>query len=187
MQTGTMGDGMSEKIIDFSEKVILIVDDNQYMRQLIGHMLRAFDVGMVLHATNAKDAFDEISQTTVNCMIVDWLMPKMTGLEFVHHVRTSPQSPKPDIPIILCSGHTEKARVLEARDCGVSEVLTKPVSPRSLMEKLDAAMNHPRPFIISPSYTGPDRRRRKNPKYDGIERRRSIGLQQDDIDALLHS
>ncbi|MEE9290211.1 MAG: response regulator, partial [Alphaproteobacteria bacterium] len=148
---------MSEKAVYFSDTTILVVDDNQYMRNLIGHMLRAFDVGLVLHAENAKDAFGELRLSKIDCLIVDWLMPGMSGIEFVFMVRTSPQSPRPDIPLILCSGHTEKDLVAEARDAGVSEVLTKPLSPRSLFEKLDAAIFHPRPFISMATYTGPCR------------------------------
>ena len=176
-----------QKTVNFSDTTILVVDDNQYMRQLISHMLRAFEVGTVLHADNAKESFAEIRQSKIDCLIVDWLMPGMSGIEFVTMVRTSPQSSRPDIPIILCSGHTEKDLVVEARDAGVSEILTKPLSPRSLFEKLDLAIFHPRPFIIMPSYTGPCRRRRLNAQYDGIERRRDSGLQQHDIDALLYS
>jgi CheY-like chemotaxis protein len=176
----------AERFVAFCDLTIMIVDDNQYMRQLLNHMLRAFDVGLILHAGNARDAFEEIRQTRVDCLIVDWLMPGgISGIEFVKMVRTSPKSPRPDIPLILCTGHTEKERVIEARDAGVSEVLTKPVSPRALMHKLRLAIYRPRPFIISPNYTGPDRRRRKNVKYTGIERRNLIGLRQDDIDALL--
>jgi len=178
---------VSEKAVDFSDTKILVVDDNQYMRNLIGHMLRAFGVGAILHAENAKDAFSKIRLSKIDCLIVDWLMPGMSGIEFVLMVRTGPQCPRPDIPIIFCSGHTEKDLIVEARDAGVSEVLTKPLSPQSLFEKLDAAIFHPRPFIIKPTYTGPCRRRRGNVKYDGIERRCDSGLQQHDIDALLYS
>lgn len=175
------------KQVNFADLSILVVDDNQYMRQLIGHMLRAFEVGTIVTATNAAEAFDEIRQSHINCLIVDWLMPGgMSGIEFVKMVRTSPRSPRPDIPLILCTGHTEKHRVLEARDAGVSEILTKPLSPRSLIHKLRLAIFQPRPFIISPTYTGPDRRRRKNVQYDGIERRRNVGLKQNDIDALMN-
>lgn len=178
---------VSEKAVDFSDTTILVVDDNQYMRNLIGHMLRAFGVGAILHAENAKDAFSKIRLSKIDCLIVDWLMPGMSGIEFVLMVRTGPQCPRPDIPIIFCSGHTENDLIVEARDAGVSEVLTKPLSPQSLFEKLDAAIFHPRPIIIKPTYTGPCRRRRGNVKYDGIERRCDSGLQQHDIDALLYS
>ena len=178
---------MSQKTIDCSDITILVVDDNQYMRQLISHMLRAFEVGTVLHADNAKEGFSEIRQSKIDCLIVDWLMPGMSGIEFVNMVRTSPQSSRPDIPIILCSGHTEKDLVVDARDAGMSEILTKPLSPQSLFEKNGCGDFHSRPFIITPSYTGPCRRRRGQTQYDGIERRRDGGLQQHDIDALLYS
>jgi CheY-like chemotaxis protein len=65
----------SHKHVNFCDLTLLIVDDNQYMRQLIGHMLPAFEVGKVLAVTSANEAFDEIRQTHIDCVIVDWLMP----------------------------------------------------------------------------------------------------------------
>ena len=73
----------------------------------------------------------------------------------------------------MVTGHSTFARVNEARDAGVSEFLTKPLTARVVVERLHQAIEHPRPFVRSGDYFGPDRRRRVDPAYDGPRRRES--------------
>jgi two-component system chemotaxis response regulator CheY len=61
--------------------------------------------------------------------------------------------------------------VNEARDAGVTEFLTKPLTARGVVERLHQAIDNKRPFIRSSSYFGPDRRRRTDANYDGPWRR----------------
>jgi hypothetical protein len=61
--------------------------------------------------------------------------------------------------------------VLQARDTGVSEFLCKPISAKALYDRIYSIVMHPRPFIRTKSYFGPDRRRAENPAYSGAERR----------------
>ena len=177
---------MTEAAYDFQSLRVLVVDDSRSMRHIIRSILSALGCREVRESGDAPAAFKEMQNFAADIIVVDWYMEPLDGLEFVLLVRTAKDSRNPFVPIIMLSGFTEYRRVAEARDAGVSEVLTKPVSPRSLMHKLRLAIYRPRPFIISPAYTGPDRRRRKNIKYAGIERSRTLGLHQDDIDALLN-
>jgi hypothetical protein len=62
-----------------------------------------------------------------------------------------------------------------ARDLGVTDVLTVPISPRTLASKLDTATHSPRPFIVSAEFFGPDRRARTRPAFHGAERRKRTG------------
>jgi two-component system, chemotaxis family, chemotaxis protein CheY len=59
----------------------------------------------------------------------------------------------------MMTGYTERARIIEARDAGVSELVAKPIVPARLLARLDAAVFQPRPFVKSPAYIGPSRRR----------------------------
>ena len=61
--------------------------------------------------------------------------------------------------------------VYEARDAGVSEFLVKPLTMQSIKQRVDATIKNPKKFVRSPTYFGPDRRRRIDPKYKGPERR----------------
>ncbi|MBO6633648.1 MAG: response regulator, partial [Parvibaculum sp.] len=79
------------------------------------------------------------------------------------------------VPIIMVSGHTDLASVERARDIGVTEFLSKPISARSLYERLIQVLDRPRQFVETPTYRGPDRRRRNTP-FAGEDRRGGVAL-----------
>ncbi len=78
-----------------------------------------------------------------------------------------------------------------ARAAGITEFIAKPLSAKTLMARVTAVIEHPRPFIRSPRYFGPDRRRRQTSDYKGPERRKSVAdgegtnLSQEEVEALL--
>ncbi len=80
-----------------------------------------------------------------------------------------------------------------AHDAGITEFIAKPLSAKTLMARVTAVIEHPRPFIRSTQYFGPNRRRRRTSDYDGPERRQSVedgedaNLSQDDVEALLNA
>lgn len=170
---------------------ILVVDDNKHMHLLLKEVLRALGVRNVRTSDDAADAFKEMKVFPADIVICDWSMQPLDGLDFVRLVRTGTDSPNPTVPIIMLTGHTEMHRVTEARDIGVNEFLSKPVSAEGLYKRIASIVEHPRKFIRSPRYTGPDRRRHKN-YFEGPERRgpeqgraKSAGLSRDEIDGLL--
>src|ERR1700761_7580061 len=86
-------------------------------------------------------------------------------------LRNSPDSKNPYLPIVMMTGHSEKSRVVEARDAGVTEFVAKPLTAKSVLERLQAVIYRPRPFVRTANYFGPDRRRREDPAYGGPWRR----------------
>jgi DNA-binding response OmpR family regulator len=95
----------------------------------------------------------------------------MDGIALTRHIRTSENSPNPFMPIIMVTGHTERARVEEARDAGVTEFLAKPVTPKNLYSRIAEIVERPRAFVRTESYFGPDRRRKTLDSYGGPWRR----------------
>jgi DNA-binding NtrC family response regulator len=71
----------------------------------------------------------------------------------------------------MITGHSTQRRVTEARDVGVNEFLSKPVTARGVLERIGRVVDSPRPFVRSETYFGPDRRRKTDPSYDGPRRR----------------
>jgi DNA-binding response OmpR family regulator len=63
----------------------------------------------------------------------------------------------------MLTGHSEKKRVIAARDAGVTEFLAKPISAKGLYQRILNVVANPRPFIKTKTYFGPDRRRNTNP------------------------
>jgi DNA-binding response OmpR family regulator len=105
-------------------------------------------------------------------IFVDWVMPIFDGLELTQMIRQPGANANPYVPIIMLTGHSDKTRVVGARDAGVTEFLAKPISAKSLYERILNVVANPRPFIKSKTYFGPDRRRGVNPNYVGPERRK---------------
>ena len=148
----------------------LIVDDNAFMRNIIRRVLSALHAEKVREASDGGDAL-QIMQTFVpDIIILDWEMTPMDGLEFTRKVRLSKGSPNVFTPIIMVSGHSERGRIVAARDAGVNEFVVKPISAKSLFDRIQTVIERPRPYVRLKSYFGPDRRR-KTVDRGGEERR----------------
>jgi DNA-binding response OmpR family regulator len=104
-------------------------------------------------------------------VIVDFNMFPLDGVEFTRLVRNSPDSANPYLPIIMMTGHSEKARVYEARDAGVTEFVVKPITAKAILDRIQAVIFRPRPYVKTDGYFGPDRRRTDASNYKGPRRR----------------
>jgi len=155
----------------FDRVKVLVVDDNQHMRTLVSTILQAFGVKGIYDCATAAEAWDLLGTHQCDLVFVDWVMDGMSGLEFTQRVRTAPDSPNPFVPIVMLTGHTSVERVRTARDAGVNEFLAKPVSAKAILTRLISVIEHPRPFVRTKMYFGPDRRRRRDGVYHGPERR----------------
>lgn len=150
---------------------ILLVDDNQHMRRLLAEILRAVGVDNIREAADGGEGLELMRKFQIDLVMTDLSMQPMDGVEFVRLLRNSPDSPNPTMPVIMITGHSTMARVNEARNAGVSEILTKPLTAKGVLERLHQAIEHPRPFVRAQHYFGPDRRRRVDPNYAGPRRR----------------
>lgn len=150
---------------------ILLVDDNQHMRRLVAEMLRAVGVTGIHEAGDGGEGLQIMRKVHIDLIMTDLSMQPMDGVEFVRLLRNSPDSPNPTMPVIMITGHSTMVRVNEARNAGVSEFLTKPLTAKGVLERLHQAIENPRPFVRSQNYYGPDRRRRLDPTYAGRRRR----------------
>ncbi len=150
---------------------VLLVDDNQHMRTIASAILKAAGIRRILEVADGSSALISLRQHPVDIAIVDFNMAPMDGVEFTRLVRTSPDSPNPYLPIIMMTGHSEKNRVMEARDAGVTEFIVKPITAKAVFDRIQAVIVRPRPFIKSGNYFGPDRRRSSPPPYTGEQRR----------------
>jgi two-component system, chemotaxis family, chemotaxis protein CheY len=71
----------------------------------------------------------------------------------------------------MMTGHSEKSRVTEARDAGVTEFVVKPITAKAIFDRLNAVIFKPRPFVKTEGYFGPDRRRTDARGFKGPYRR----------------
>jgi CheY-like chemotaxis protein len=150
---------------------IMLVDDNQHMRVLLGEILRAVGVRDITEANDGNEAIARLRAAPIDIVMTDLAMTPVDGIDFVRMLRNARESPSPMVPVIMITGHSTMRRVAEARDAGVTEFLSKPVTVRGVIERVTRVIDHPRAFVRSSSYFGPDRRRHDDPSYEGPFRR----------------
>lgn len=150
---------------------ILIVEDNLPMLEITKSLLLTFGIGHVITAQNGEIGFKRYCELNPDIVIADWMMKPVDGISLTRLIRNDPKSPNPYVPIILMTGFSEKRRVFQARDAGVTEFLVKPFNARDLYKRLIQVIERPRQFVKATDFFGPDRRRRSRGPYEGPMRR----------------
>ncbi len=158
--------------IEFHRLRFVVIDDNAHMRRIVRTLLHGFGARDVREAEDGAAGLEAFTHHGPDIVIVDWAMPIFDGLEFTQMVRQPGSNANPFVPIIMLTGHTEKRRVVAARDAGVTEFLAKPISANSLYQRVVNVVVNPRPFVRTKTYFGPDRRRTASAAYTGPERRK---------------
>ena len=124
--------------MDLTKLKTLIIDDMSSMRMMIKSVLREYGIIDVHEAADGEKAVELIAGGRFDLIICDWDMPKMTGLEFLRHVRATDTTRQ--LPFIMLTAVSDRDHVAQAIDAGVSDYLAKPFKPADLMRKIDRAM-----------------------------------------------
>lgn len=143
------------------------------MMELTRSLLEAFGIDQVDCAADGEEGFKKFCIGNHDIVIADWMMKPMDGISLSRRIRNDPQSPNQFVPIILVTGFSEKRRVIQARDSGVTEFLVKPFNARDLYRRIAQIIERPRQFVRSEDFFGPDRRRKRKEEYNGPMRRES--------------
>lgn len=171
------GSGRPDINVRLDQLKILLVDDNHHMRVLLIELLRAVGINKVFEATDGAEGLQMMRAHPIDIVMTDLAMEPLDGIDFVRLLRNSPDSPNQMVPVIMVTGHLTVRRIQEARDAGVNEFVAKPITARNILERLQLIIDHPRPFVRTDDYFGPDRRRRNDPAYAGPWRRSGDGPQ----------
>lgn len=155
---------------DLTKLDVLVVEDSASMRVLIRRLLSAFEIQRIREAVDGEDGLAQIRDVMPDVVITDFAMSPMDGIAFTRKVRLAPDTPNPYLPIVMVTGYTERRRIFQARDAGVTEIVAKPLSTLVLYNRFVAVIERPRPFVRTDGFFGPDRRRRQVP-YEGEDRR----------------
>jgi CheY-like chemotaxis protein len=138
---------------------------------MLVEILRAVGVRNLRQAADGSAALDLMREEAFDIVIADIAMSPVDGIDFVRLLRNSPDSPNAYCPVIMMSGLSTERKVAEARDAGINTFLGKPITARGVLEHIAEVVDHPRPFVRSSDYFGPERRRRNDPAYVGPRRR----------------
>ena len=128
---------------NFDNLNILLVDDEQFIRQLVARLLRDMGVKEVTLASDGKDALEKLSTYggRIDLIILDLEMPNMNGFQLVQKIRNGEAHVDADIPIIILTGHGQQEAVKAAVDLGVHGYLVKPMSKDALEKRIQVALS----------------------------------------------
>jgi len=105
---------------------VLIVDDSQESRMLLGKILtKAFNV-QIIEVAQGKDALNKLSKEKPDVVFLDYEMPDMNGKEILQSIRSMPDFL--NLPVVMVTSHSEKDLVRELLSYKVSAYLLKPLS-----------------------------------------------------------
>lgn len=135
--------------------IVLVVDDDQHMRKIVRSLLMGFGVSRVYEAGDGAAGLEMVHQFRPDVILTDWEMPMLNGAEMVKLIRNPKTSPHATIPIIVMTAHTEKHRIQAAIHAGVNEIIVKPFSAKTLLQRLESVVLRPRPFVQIGGYFGP--------------------------------
>jgi len=123
---------------------ILVVDDESRMRKLVNDFLTRKNYE-VIEAADGEEAMDKFyADKNISLIILDVMMPKMTGWEVCKEIRKNSK-----IPIIMLTAKAEERDELEGFELGVDEYVSKPFSPKILTARVDAILR--RSYLIDAS------------------------------------
>ncbi len=157
---------------DLSQVKVLIVEDMQPMLSLTISLMNMFGFKHVHGAKSAEEGYYLFRQYNHDIVITDWLMEPKDGLELIRMIRQREDSPNKYVPVIFMTGYSDQTRVEMARDMGVTEFLVKPYSARDMYARIVQVAEKPRQFVDDGKFFGPDRRRRRNFDFHGMEKRK---------------
>jgi two-component system, chemotaxis family, chemotaxis protein CheY len=117
---------------------VLVVDDQNSVRQMTKLTLQEIGIRHVHEAENGRQAMETASSQPLDLIISDFNMPEMDGLGLLRAVRGHPVVRK--VPFILLTGRGDKELVVKAAQAGANNYLIKPFTAQILREKIEQVM-----------------------------------------------
>gem|GEM_PF-456516 len=122
---------------------ILVADDTIANRRLYSALLKKTGFG-VITAEDGQEALDSIYENSPSLVVLDYMMPKMSGLEVLEALRANDNTKR--LPVVMLTASAEPDHIDRALAAGANDYITKPVNSKLLINRLKAmiAANTPR-------------------------------------------
>lgn len=183
--------------LNLERSLVLLIDDNPQALEATSGMLRGFGMHRQVKCTSALDAQNIVKTRELDLIVTDCALPDMDGYDFVRWLRRSAPEEANFLPVIMLMGHAARTMVEKSRDCGANFVVTKPLTPSVLLQRIYWVAKDERAMVRAEGYVGPDRRFRNIGPPLGMKGRRQDDLSghvgaasepnmgQDEIDMLM--
>lgn len=116
---------------------ILVVEDERGVRELLAMTLEGAG-HRVTAVSDAHKASEQLAQSPPDLLLLDWMLPGMSGLELARRLRRDPALAR--LPVIMLTARDEEDAKVQGLESGVDDYITKPFSTRELLARINAVM-----------------------------------------------
>lgn len=124
---------------------ILIVDDEPAQQQLLRYNIEKAGYDILL-ADNGKDALIIIEEVKPDLVVLDWMIPEVSGIDICRELRSRSETRL--LPILMLSARGEEGDRALGLDSGADDYIAKPFSPRELVSRIKALLRRSRPTLL---------------------------------------
>ncbi|HWA13238.1 MAG TPA: phosphate regulon transcriptional regulator PhoB [Burkholderiales bacterium] len=121
---------------------ILVVEDEPAIQELIAYNLKQAGHQTLL-ADNAEQALNLVSNALPDLVLLDWMLPGLSGIEFARRLRADKRTRT--VPIIMLTARSDETDKLAGLETGADDYITKPFSPRELTARIKAVLRRRAP------------------------------------------
>ncbi|OHC54717.1 MAG: phosphate regulon transcriptional regulatory protein PhoB [Rhodobacterales bacterium RIFCSPHIGHO2_02_FULL_62_130] len=122
--------------------LVLLVEDEPAQREVLSYNLTA-EGFEVMVASNGDEALEAVAETAPDLILLDWMMPHVSGIEVCRRLKARPETR--GIPIIMLSARSEEVDKVRGLETGADDYVIKPYSVVELMARLRAQLRRVRP------------------------------------------
>ncbi len=122
--------------------LVLVVEDEAALVTLLRYNLER-EGFRVAEARDGEEAMLQIAEQMPDLVILDWMLPLMSGIEVCRQLRRLPETRR--LPIVMLTARGEEGDKLRGLDAGADDYVTKPFSPSELIARLRAVLRRARP------------------------------------------
>jgi two-component system chemotaxis response regulator CheY len=116
-------------------KTVLVVDDSRIMRTIVKNTFSKIKIScQYVEAGNGEEAFQQLTKVKIDLVLLDWNMPRLSGIDFLKKVRAMDEYK--DLPIIMVTSEAARLNVIAAMKEGATDYIMKPVNEKIFTEKL---------------------------------------------------
>lgn len=122
-----------------NKKNILIVEDDTDIQQLVSYNLIRTGFNVTC-ADSGEEAIDILHGEKFDCILLDLMLPGLSGLEVCRHVRKEQDAKEQSAPIIMLTAKGEEEDIIAGLESGADDYITKPFSPKVLVARIKAVL-----------------------------------------------
>ncbi|OYW82345.1 MAG: DNA-binding response regulator [Hyphomonas sp. 32-62-5] len=123
---------------------VLVAEDESAVSELLLYNLRREDYEVAI-AADGEEALMMIDERAPDLLLLDWMLPKVSGIEICRRVRAT--GVNPNLPIIMLTARGEESDRIRGLDTGADDYVTKPFSTTELMARVRAVLRRIRPGL----------------------------------------